>query len=1530
MARQAGEQPDVPDPVLPALPVRLVVGLGSSAGGLEALQQVLAQLTPNSATSYVVAQHLAPDHPSMIAELLANVSALRVQSADDGMALEPDVILVGPPNRDVMVDGSRIRVMPPSPRLGPAPNIDALFGSIAEHWPGRSVAVVLSGTGSDGAEGLRLVRATGSLTIAQLPESARFDAMPMAAVALGGADLVLAPMEIGSRLASLGGDATEWTGESLADPDDAVVSALAAVLRRTVGIDFSQYKESTVRRQVRRRMAVRQATTVPEYVSILSADINEAHALARNLLVTVTSFFRDPEAFAALDDELHRWIANHPAHEQLRVWVPGCATGEEVYSLAMLCSDALGDPADLADRLRIFGTDLDEVSLGVARRALYRSSSIASIPERYRDRYVTTGADGAEISAALRRCVVFARHNVAENPPFPRIDLVSCRNTLIYFTTTLQEQVLHLLRYALIPGGLLFLGSAEAAGARTPGFDVVDAANRIFVRSESSDDVSSIPKPVRAPRLLAPLSKARRAVGEETRRAHQHVDVLEALLRICVAPSLVLDEQHDLVEVVGDVSPFCRVPEGRVLASAESFVRQELREEATAMSLMVQPGDAPIAGRSISMESLSTPVHIVAQPLQVAGRHLVVLSFATDDASTETAVPEARQERADREIERLERELIASHQSLRTSTAELQAVNEELEASSEELQAASEELQSSIEELEASNEELESSNEELGSLNAALRVRNAEQQVLNADLENIQSSLSQGMVMVDNDLRITRFTPLAVRVFALVDADIGTLLSEVSQSVSIPGLEDALKDVVSGLPLRSLEALGAEHSYVVQVAPYLDLSGRRCGAIITLTDVTEMAALRRTADEAVRELPTVVDTLDEVVWKRDLAFSKLEFASKRVFELSGWSAAEVMQDPSVLDGCIDAAAGERVRAARAEGSQAWVVEYPVRTRDGRARCWRESAVVVPETRGNDGYVVGTLSDVTDRMAIETRVADLSMTFKAVFETSLFGVAVLDAAERIVMANEAFCVLVGYDAVAVHGMQLSAFGPGDEAAADGSDAGDGSGDDQLVAGSQEMVRRDGTRRVVTVDQRPLVHPAGEAVSIAIVQDMTALSESVERLARQAHFDEAVTGLLNRTSFSAALERDIDRCARNADTLALLWLDLDRFKEINDQHGHHAGDIVLKVAAERLVEVVRGGDAVGRLGGDEFGIIVEGMDRVDALDPLLRRLLAALREPIMVGDAAVIVAGSVGVALYPSDGTTVNDLMRAADTAMYAAKAQGGDAASNYNDEMSAATVHRRSMRLALADAIDQEHFEFYYQPIVFAGDRSLWGVEALLRWNRDGEVVAASDFIPFAEDTGQIRQLGPLTFSLLRRDLERLRAAKLPEVLVSVNMSVMQLEDHVFTDQLALWPMASGLEGLVVEVVESIFLPGNGRALDTLSVLTGHGAKVSIDDFGSGFSNLLFLETLSPAFVKLDRSMLLTGAAKDRGRALVRSAVELSHALGALAVVEGVETEGHLDLATSLGADLLQGYLLARPMPLDELVSWLSLRTPITV
>jgi len=1081
---------------------------------------------------------------------------------------------------------------------------------------------------------------------------------------------------------------------------------------------------------------------------------------------------------------------------------------------------------------------------------------------------------------------------------------------------------LHLIRYALVPGGVLFLGSAEAVGARTPGFVALDAANRIFqLDDEHVAGLASTPK-IRAPRTNVPPATRRRGVSEEVQRTTQHLDVLEALLRASIGPSLVLDEAKDLLEVVGDVSPFCRVPEGRVLRSAGAFVRPELRDEATAMSLLVRPGDAPLAGRSVRLDGMEGTVHLVAQPLAVAGRDLVVLSFVMDPGADASAEPDARELRAERELERLERELVASHQAVRAYTAELQAANEDLEASSEELQASSEELQSSIEELEASNEELEASNDELASLNAVLRERNAEQAVLNADLQNIQSSLSQGMVMVDNDLCITRYTPLAVRVFSVVDADIGTPISAVPLAIPIPGLDAALREVVNGQPARSLEALGTSHSYIVQVAPYLDTEGVRRGAIVTLTDVTEMAALRSTADDAVREFTTVINALDEVVWKCDLSMEHVAFVSNRLVDMIGWTAAEVMADPTLLDGCVDPGYVERVKAARSVSLPGWVVEYPVTTRSGVVRWIRESAVVARDSRERDGYVVGTLADITDRVAVAAKAVELSSTFEAVFETRLFGVAVLDADAHIVMANAAFGELVGYGVGELRGMPLTAFDreapPSDASFAERHVAAE-----PATAGARVLVRRDGSRRMVTVDVRPLEQVVADATTIVIVQDVTELADSVDRLARQAHFDEAITGLLNRNSFAAALERDIDRCARHDDTLALLWLDLDRFKEINDQHGHGAGDEVLKVAAARLVEAVRGSDAVGRLGGDEFGIIVEGMARVEALDPLLRRVLAALREPIVVGEAIVTVAGSVGVARYPNDGETVHELMRAADMAMYAAKAKGGNAATDYNDAMSEATERRRATRLAIDEAIDHHDFELYYQPIVSAVDRKPWGVEALLRWRHDGEVVDASQFIEFAEDTGQIRSLGPVTFALLRRDLEFLRDAGVPTLAVSMNLSVMQLEDHTLTDQLALWPMASGLEGLVVEVVESVFLPGNARALEALSVLTGHGAKVSIDDFGSGFSNLLLLEILSPSFVKLDRSMLLTGAAQDRGRALVRCAVELAHAIGAQAVVEGVENDEQMELATSLGADLVQGYLLGRPMPLKDLQVWLA-------
>ncbi len=760
-------------------------------------------------------------------------------------------------------------------------------------------------------------------------------------------------------------------------------------MRLATGIDFSQYKESTLRRQLQRRMAMRGMSDLEDYLPVLAAEASEGQALAHNLLVTVTEFFRNPEAFAALGRHLQPLIASRSAGERVRVWVPGCATGEEAYSIAMTVSEAMGHPVDLRQHLKIFATDLDEQSLAVGRRAVYPLSAAKSIPAHLLQRFALVREHDFIIRKELRACALFAKHNITDDPPFPDIDLISCRNTLIYFTSPLQERVIALFGFSLRPGGLLFLGSTESLGAFS-GFGVVNPSHRIFKRTPDGQSRGrlSLAVPTQSPvppqRPPAIASSLRESIAE------QHIKLHEALTRSLLPPALVLDKNLNLVEVIGDVSAYCRVPEGRIMAAAGAFLRDELQSEAKALFLLVRADHAAASSASLQLSGRDVPLRLQAAPLQIGDQQLTVLSFIEqpgDAATPRSGLPSPDRDAAfAREIERLERELLSSQDTLRRSMADLEQVNEELEASSEE-------LQSSNEELEASNEELQATIAELSTLNRQLRSRSDELEHLNTDLENIQSSLSQGMVIVNRELRITRFSPLAVRVFGLVDSDIGQPLIGLPTTVPLPDLREALLAVMSGEEHRRLEATSEDVSYLAQAMPYRDRLGQCLGAIITLTDVSEQVALRRAAEASLREFTSLADALDQVVWKRDHTMRRILYISQRIQGLTGWSAQELCLDSALLDHAILVEDRAGVAEARRSGAQGWRVTLRLRIADGRIRAFEEVATVLDD--GIDHEVVGTLSDVTEVRLMERRNALLASAFQEIQATEIQSIALLD-------------------------------------------------------------------------------------------------------------------------------------------------------------------------------------------------------------------------------------------------------------------------------------------------------------------------------------------------------------------------------------------------------------------------------------------------------------------------------------------------------------------------------------------------------
>lgn len=879
------------------------------------------------------------------------------------------------------------------------------------------MAVLLSGMGSDGACGLRAVGAAGGLTLVQSPESARFDGMPRAAIALGAVDLVATPAALANKLQAWfrpglqGGGAGGDEGHGSRPP--LVLSGVATQLKQCTGVDFSQYKESTLRRQLQRRMVSRNIGSIKEYLDLLISDEDESQELLHSLLVTVTSFFRNADAYAALSKHLKALIAQLPAGERLRVWIPGCATGEEAYSIGMAVSEAMKHPADLSQHLKIFATDLSERSLAIARRGSYPLSAAKAIPADLFARFAVTQASTFEISKELRGCLVFARHNVSEDPPFPSIDLISCRNALIYFTAPLQERVIDLFSFSLVSGGLLFLGSSESLG-RTKGFTVLNPLHRIYRRTAQVRPRAHLSLPRLTPQPALPRRSPAVAAPSHESLAEQHIRLLEALVRSQVQPCLVVDENHELVEVIGDVSAYCQIPEGRITAAVGAFLRDELQAEAKALLLLVRADGTLARSGSLRLANRVEMIRLEAAPLQVGDQALTVLSFireAEGAASLRSGLGASERDAAfAREIERLERELLASQDSLRRSMVDLEQANEELEASSEELQASSEELQSSNEELEASNEELQATNEELGSLNQQLRSRSDELERLNNDLENIQSSLSQGMVIVDRELRVTRFSPLAVRVFGLVESDIGRPLIGVPTTVPIPRLRENLEAIVSGSERRCIEATSEEAAYLTQIMPYRDRFGGHLGAIITLTDISELVALRRAAEASLREFAVLANALDQVVWKRDHTMQRTLYISRRIEALGGWSSEEIYQHPDLLESAIHPQDQPAVAAARRQASAGWSVTYRLATRSRGVRLVQEVATRLHD--GDDHGIVGTLSDITDQTRLDQRSLLLARGFEALAAAADTALLVLDAELSVILANPAFAELAG--------------------------------------------------------------------------------------------------------------------------------------------------------------------------------------------------------------------------------------------------------------------------------------------------------------------------------------------------------------------------------------------------------------------------------------------------------------------------------------------------------------------------------------
>lgn len=852
--------PDVDTPMLP-FPV---AGVGASAGGLEAFIELLRSLPPDSGMAYVFVQHLDPTHSSALPELLGAASPIPVREVFNGVRLEADHVYVIPPNTSMTVVDGHLRLTPRQPGRGVPMPINDFFRSLAERQGPRAIGVVLSGAATDGTAGLEAIKGAGGITFAQDETTAKFTGMPRSAIATGCVDFVLRPAEIAKELVRIsrhhyvttaGGEAASTATR---DEGGDVLRILAA-LRRTCDVDFSQYKMATLRRRIHRRMLLQRLDQLADYAATVQRDAVEAEALCQDLLIRVTSFFRDPEVFETLNHSVFpELVRGRPPDAPIRLWVPGCSSGEEAYSLAICLTEYLDNVQD-PPTIQLYGTDINDVAILRARAGVYLDSITAEVsPDRLRRFFTKEEGGGYRISSAIRDLCVFAKQDLTRDPPFSQIDLISCRNVLIYLTQPLQKRVFTLFHYALRPTGVLLLGGAESVGAFPELFAPADKKHRLYRKTSAPPGLLQFD-------MLT--GRRRPAHASQAKPGHMELATLRDLQResdrivlSALAPvGAVVNEGLEVVQFRGRTAPYLEPPQGAASHHVLKMVRREflgpLRAALEEARQTAEPVEKPDIKTTVEGEAVVVTLRVVPFRAVPSGQRFFVVLFERQSRAHRSrrplrAVAPAPPERStrSRRARELEQELAATREYMQAIVQEQEATNEELRSSTEEIQSSYEELQSSNEELETAKEELQSANEELTTVNEELQRRTFDLSEANDDLTNFLASVNIPLIRVGNDLRIRRFTPNADRVLNVITTDIGRSIGDITLKVVIPDFEQRIAHVMDSLAVTELEAQDTEgHWWSVRIRPYRTSDHKIDGVVIAFVDIDSLNEMGRAA-----------------------------------------------------------------------------------------------------------------------------------------------------------------------------------------------------------------------------------------------------------------------------------------------------------------------------------------------------------------------------------------------------------------------------------------------------------------------------------------------------------------------------------------------------------------------------------------------------------------------------------------------------------------------------------------------------------
>ncbi|MBD1867232.1 PAS domain-containing protein [Cyanobacteria bacterium FACHB-471] len=862
-----------------------IVGVAASAGGLEAFTHLLSHLPTDTGMAFVLIQHLAPDHESLLSEILARATQLPVREVQNNTTVEPNQIYVIPPNAKMVLSNGVLQLSPREKVLGKYMLGDAFFASLAADRGHKAIAIVLSGSDGDGSLGLKSIKEVGGVTFAQCEDTAQFDSMPNTAVATGNVDFVLPPAKIAEELANLSRNPMlacprpPILTEASSQPIDALAT-IFALLRSNTGVDFSRYKPNTIDRRIQRRMLLYKLENLADYVAYLQAHPAEVKALYEEILIHVTSFFRDPDAFDLLKERVFPTITqNKSADMPIRIWVAGCSTGEEVYSIAICLLEFLEDQATQFP-IQIFATDISEVAIDKARAGIYAENQMVEVSPIRRRFFHAIEGERFQINKAVRELCVFARQNLGGDPPFSNLDLISCRNVLIYLGDALQKRIMPIFHYSLNPTGFLLLGTAESTGQASDLFTLVEKKYRLYTKNLTATRpmFSFIPSSY-------PLTKVsdRQPIPAPSEEFDLEKKVNHLIAHYYAPVGVVLDDKMQVLQFRGNVDRYLKLVSGVANLNLFNLLRDGLLVEVRATIYQAQRQKIPVIKNGLRLEEgdsrsetrgePSRIINLQVIPFQVPmteePRFLVLFEDAPPAGSPSPSHSDLPQGDLERENARLREELDAANQERAATQEYLQAIikdqehtNQDIKVANEEILSSNEELQSTNEELETAKEEIQATNEELNTTNEELRSRNGELHQVNNDLTNLLASINIPILMLTNDLRIRRFTPMAQCLFNFIPGDAGRPLSDIRANLNIPDLESLLLEVLETLSVKELEVqTQGGHWYTLRMRPYRTTENQIDGVVMVLLDIDAVKRSAATLEAARNYAEAIVETV---------------------------------------------------------------------------------------------------------------------------------------------------------------------------------------------------------------------------------------------------------------------------------------------------------------------------------------------------------------------------------------------------------------------------------------------------------------------------------------------------------------------------------------------------------------------------------------------------------------------------------------------------------------------------------------------